>query len=218
MYRIRVAVADDHMVFRQGLTAIISHHEDVEVVCESSNGKELLDCIPEYQPDVVLMDIKMPVMDGLQTTAVLHQTHRHIKVLALSMLDDEAYIIRMLQAGAKGYLLKNADAKDIMEAIRTVYNKNYYFNEQVSTAMLREILTDEKIDLSSEGQPVAFTQREKEILELICKEFTTHLIADQLSMSPRTVDGYRTKLMEKTGTKTTIGLVVFAIKNKYVEI
>jgi DNA-binding NarL/FixJ family response regulator len=216
MYRIKVAIADDHMVFRQGIIGIIGHHTDIQVVCEASHGKELLQQMPVHKPDVILMDIKMPVMDGLQATTALHEQYPSVKVLALSMLDDEAYIIRMLQCGAKGYLLKNAEADEIVEAIRTVYSKNYYFNEQVSVAMLKEILTDERIDLGSDMFPVELTTRERQILELICHEYTNYQIGEELAMSHRTVEGYRMKLMEKTGTKTTVGLVLFAVKNKLI--
>ncbi|MBC8111176.1 MAG: response regulator transcription factor [Verrucomicrobia bacterium] len=218
MNTIKIAIADDHKILRQGLVGIIKYHTDLELVFEAADGKELMEALPQCQPEVVLVDIQMPVMNGFQTTEAIKKDFRHIKVLGLSMHDDEMYIIKMLQAGAKGYLLKSAEPDEIVNAIRMVHNRNYYFNEQVSVAMLKEILTDEKIDIGLEELPVKLMTREKQVLDLICLEFTTQQIADQLFLSPRTVEGYRLKLLEKTHTKTTIGLVIYAIKNKMVEI
>ncbi len=219
MDKIKVAIADDHKIFRQGLATTLKDASEIELILEASNGKELIDTLADYQPHVILTDINMPVMDGIASTQFITKKYAHIKILALSMHDDEYHILKMLHAGAKGYLLKSAEPEEIIHAIITVYKSNYYFNEQTSVLMLKGLMADIGNNI---GEPdiekIELSEREKQVLELICMEFTNHQIGEKLCVSMRTIEGYRNKIYEKTKTKSTVGLVIYAIKNDIIEI
>ena len=139
MGKIKLAIADDHKIFRNGLKATLEDCEDFDLILEASNGKQLTGMLTEVTPDVVLMDIKMPEMDGIQTTAWIKQRYPNVKVLALSMFNEDKYIVDMMRAGASGYLLKNAEPEEIIEAISTVNQKDYYFNEHLSITLIKQL-------------------------------------------------------------------------------
>src|SRR6202008_3598644 len=139
MRPINLAIADDHKIFRNGLKATLEDCPDFKLVIEASNGKELIGLLADRKPDVILMDIKMPEMDGMQTTAYIHQNFKDVKVLALSMFNEDKYIVDMMKAGASGYLLKNAEPEEIIEAISTVFYKDYYFNEHLSITLIKQL-------------------------------------------------------------------------------
>src|SRR6202012_3368656 len=140
MGKIKLAIADDHKIFRNGLKATLEDCEDFDLVLEASNGRQLTAMLNDINPDVILMDIKMPEMDGIQTTATVKQRHPQVKVLALSMFNEDKYIVDMMKAGASGYLLKNAEPEEIIEAIQTVYHKDYYFNEHLSITLIKQLV------------------------------------------------------------------------------
>lgn len=217
MPAIRLAIADDHKIFRKGLVATLSDYPLVKLVLEAGNGKELVEQLPACLPDVVLMDLKMPLMDGLEATAHVRHHHSRIKVLALSMFDDDRYLISMMKAGARGYLLKNAEPDEIVRAIREVSEKEFYFNDQLSVAMLHKVLGNEALPNTSSGQ-VALTSREIEVLRLVCQEYTNLEIADRLCVSARTVEGYRTQLFEKINARNIAGLVLYAIRHRIIDV
>ena len=211
MGKIKLAIADDHKIFRNGLKATLEDCEDFDLILEASNGKQLTGMLTEVTPDVVLMDIKMPEMDGIQTTAWIKQRYPNVKLLALSMFNEDKYIVDMMRAGASGYLLKNAEPEEIIEAISTVNQKDYYFNERPSITLIKQLAGNS----NSTNAPLSmadFNEREIEVLRLVCQECSNQEIADKICLSVRTVEGYRARLFEKTRSKNLVGLVIFAIK------
>jgi DNA-binding NarL/FixJ family response regulator len=217
MEKIKLAIADDHKIFRNGLKATLEDCENFDLVLEASNGKQLTAMLTDVTPDVILMDIKMPEMDGIQTTAFVKQKYKHIKVLALSMFNEDKYIVDMMKAGASGYLLKNAEPEEIIEAISTVYHKDYYFNEHLSITLIKQLAGNNQP--GNVAQSLAdFNEREIEVLRLVCQEYSNQEIADKICLSIRTVEGYRARLFEKTRSKNLVGLVIFAIKTGIINV
>ena len=217
MEKIKLAIADDHKIFRNGLKATLEDCADFDLVLEASNGKQLIALLATETPDVILMDIKMPELDGIQTTAHVKKHYGHIKVLALSMYNEDKYIMDMMKAGASGYLLKNAEPEEIIEAISTVFEKDYYFNEHLSVTLIKQLAGNSQPGNS--GQSLAdFNEREIEVLKLVCQECSNQEIADKICLSVRTVEGYRARLFEKTKSKNLVGLVIFAIKTGLINV
>lgn len=212
---IQIAIVDDHRLFRQGLTFILKDEADIQILFEAENGQELLTQLEEHQPQIVLLDLDMPVMDGFATTEALIAQYPELKILILTMHDDEQFMVRLMDTGANGYLLKNANSEEMIRAIQTLATNEYYFNERLSMAMLKQIgkkSKPNKIALAASE----LTHRELEVLQLICAEQTTTEIADQLCLSPRTIESYRKTLFEKTGVKNMAGLVMWAVRNGFV--
>jgi DNA-binding NarL/FixJ family response regulator len=212
---ISLAIADDHHIFRKGLLAALSPCPDIVPLAEAGNGSELLDALRGCQPDVVLMDIKMPVLDGIETTRSIRRQYPRVRVLALSMHEDDAYVESMIRAGAQGYLLKTAHPEQVRQAVRTVFGAGYYFNEQLSVERLRRLLEP------GAAVPPAVTglvEKEVQVLRLICQQKTSAEIGDRLCMSARTVEGYRERLYDKTGAKNTAGLVVYALRHRIADL
>lgn len=205
---IRIVIADDHSLFRTGLKTLLSQVRNVEIVGEAVNGQELIRRSIELSPDVILTDIGMPVMDGVIATKELARRKISNRVIVLSAYGKEEPVLQMLEAGALGYLLKTADTDEISEAINTVYRHKPYFCREIT-----ERLTD--IVAKSYQMPirvdVAFTEREKDIIRLICKEYTSKEIAYTLNLSKRTVEGHRTRIMDKVGAKSIAGVITYAL-------
>jgi len=217
MGKIKLAIADDHKIFRNGLKATLEDCADFDLVIEASNGKQLLGMLTDVKPDVILMDIKMPEMDGIQTTTAIKQKYKDVKVLALSMFNEDKYIVDMMKAGASGYLLKNAEPEEIIEAISTVFYKDYYFNEHLSITLIKQLAGNSSS--TNPSQSLAdFNEREIEVLRLVCQECSNQEIADKICLSVRTVEGYRARLFEKTRSKNLVGLVIFAIKTGIINV
>lgn len=213
MYRpIDIVLADDHEIFRDGFSLMIKKSPDIRLTGEASNGAELLEIAARLNPDVVVTDIKMPVMDGVEATRQLTQTHPHIGIIALSMYDEENHVLDMMQAGAKGYLLKNAHKTEIFDAIHAVYKNEYYYGEHASTRLLNMI---GKSDLPFSQPKVVpdFNAKELQIIRLICREFSYKEIADQLALSKRTVEWYCEGIISKINAKSRTGIIVYAIKH-----
>ena len=207
-----IALADDHSLLRIGLAQLVESLGNT-ILFEADNGKELLDKLdPVNLPDIVLMDINMPEMDGFQATQWLKTNHPGIKVLALSMYDNETSIIRMLKCGARGYILKDSEPAELKAAIHAVMEKGFYYSELVSGKLMHAI---NKMDDESEGLKslVPLNDRETDFLKYSCTELTYKEIADKMFVSPRTIDGYRDALFEKLHVKTRVGLVMYAIRN-----
>ncbi|MCO5950783.1 response regulator transcription factor [Mucilaginibacter flavidus] len=217
MGKIKLAIADDHKIFRNGLKATLEDCADFDLVIEASNGKQLLGMLTEVKPDVILMDIKMPEMDGIQTTTAIKQKYKDVKVLALSMFNEDKYIVDMMKAGASGYLLKNAEPEEIIEAISTVFYKDYYFNEHLSITLIKQLAGNNNSNNPSQSL-ADFNEREIEVLRLVCQECSNQEIADKICLSVRTVEGYRARLFEKTRSKNLVGLVIFAIKTGIINV
>ena len=212
MSKIRIAIADDYKIFRDGLKVGMSEDENLEVVLEADNGEELLLSLKETEVDVIIMDLKMPVMDGVEATKEVRKKFNSAKVLVVTMYEDDKFIIHLMENGANGYLLKNADAEEIRKSIYAVHQNGYYFNDLVNKALLKRLVLKGNIKPSF-NQDVEFTERELEVLKLICEEKTAAEIGREIFLSPRSVEGIRTRLIDKVGVRNTAGLVMFAIKN-----
>jgi two-component system, NarL family, invasion response regulator UvrY len=212
--KIKVAIADDHTLLRNALARLVNSFEGYTVLMEADNGKDLRNKIMKHQvPEVVLLDVNMPEMDGFETTQWLHKNHPYIKVLALSMLSDEKTIIKMFRLGATGYLLKNTDAEELKKALDAVINKNVYLSEYVSAKLVSGLHTD----MDENIKPIFLNEREKDFLRWTCTELAYKDIAEKMNLSPRTVDDYRQSLFTKLNVHSRVGLVMYAIRNKIVE-
>jgi two-component system response regulator NreC len=209
---IRLVIADDHEIFRDGLALMLSKQDAVVLAGQAADGEELLRLVADNRPDIVLTDIKMPRLGGIAAAKILLQRFPDLKIIALSMFDEEALIVEMLEAGAKGYLLKNADKKEIIEAILTVNEGNIFYCKH-TTAKLATLIVRSKLDFHKKFQEPLFTEREKEVIRLICRQHTAQEIGDLLYLSKRTVEGYRTRILEKMEVKNTAGVVIFALKH-----
>jgi len=217
MNTIKLAMADDHALFRKGMLSMIKEFEGIEVVLEAENGQDLIDQLEYNMPDVILMDLSMPVLDGVAATRIIRPKYPDIRILVLSMSDDERIIYNMMEAGANGYLLKNTEPEELYEAIHTVAKEGEYLNARTSKVMLKWLRSKRKPKpYTSMG--IKLTSREVQVLKLICQEMTNTQIADKLCLSSRTVEGYRNRLLDKTGSKNTAGLVMFAVRNELVEL
>lgn len=210
--KIKYVVADDHKIFREGLKLTLAAEEGLFCIGEAANGLELLTLLESHVPDVILLDIKMPGMDGFEALKVLRADYPDIRVLMLTMQDDEQIIVLLMEAGANGYLLKNAEPEEITHAIEIVASQGYYFSDLVSAALLKRVVHSSKV---ARFQPplVKLTEREVEVLKLICAECTANEIAEKIHLSVRTVEGIRSNLIEKTGVRNIAGLVIYAIRN-----
>jgi len=215
-YSIRLIIADDHEIFRDGLALMLSRQKDIILLGEASNGKELAELTEQHNPDVIITDIKMPIMDGIQASRLILQKQPDTKIIALSMFDEETLIVDMLEAGAKGYLLKNADKQEILDAIETVYEDKTYYCHHTS-ARLTNMIIKSNFNPYKKKEPVSFNEREIEIIKLICQQNSSKEISDKLYLSSRTVEGYRTKILEKMNAKNTVGVVVYALKHHLIE-
>ncbi|MBW4890683.1 response regulator transcription factor [Mucilaginibacter sp. HMF5004] len=205
--QISIAIVDDHTLFRNGVAALMSEFDELKVVFEAENGEQLKQMLTKHPlPQVILMDINMPVMDGYDTTKWIKTNYPQIRVLALSMFEDDAAVLKMIKNGASGYVLKESRPKELLEAIKTIYNKGVYINDLVSGKLLRSV-----VDIAP---VVELTKKEVEFLKLSCSELTYKEIADQMFVSPRTVDNYRESLFQKLNIKSRTGLVLYAIQNE----
>lgn len=211
-----IVLTDDHILLRNGLAGLIEGLGHT-VLFQADNGKDFLEKLATAAlPEVVLMDINMPEMDGFETTVWLKRNHPSVHVIALSMYDNENSIIRMLKSGAKGYILKDSDPEELKTAIDSVMSKGFHYSDLVSSKLIHAIthIDNEGYDLKS---LIALNEREVEFLKNCCTELTYKEIAEKMCVSPRTVDGYRDILFEKLSVKTRVGLVMYSIKNGVVE-
>ena len=212
-----IALADDHVLLRNGLANLIRNFGH-EVMFEANNGEDMIRYVQEgKRPDLILMDINMPVKDGYESAAWLKNNYPEIRVLALSMLDDENAIIRMIKNGARGYVLKESEPAELKNAINAVLQKGFYYSEMVTGRLVHSISGVDDESQNSQ-QVMQLTEREIEFLKLACTEMTYKEIAAKMYLSPRTIDGYRDALFLKLDIKTRTGLVIYAIKNGIVKI
>jgi DNA-binding NarL/FixJ family response regulator len=209
---IKLIIADDHEIFRDGLRLMLQKQPDIHLVAEAEDGKELIEQIKLHQPEVVITDVKMPRMDGVAATKHIFEHYPHIGIIALTMFDEEDLIIDMLEAGAKGYLLKNADKEEIIEAVKSVHNDEPYYCKLTSHRLAQLVAKSKFNPYKQKGKPV-FSEREKEIITCICDGLTNKEIAAKIFLSVRTVEGLRMKLLEKMQAKNTAGIIIYAIKN-----
>jgi DNA-binding NarL/FixJ family response regulator len=208
---ISVVVADDHEIFRQGFKTMIDRYDELEVVGEAENGKELVQLVASLQPDLAFVDIKMPLMDGIDATREIASLSTGTRVIALSMFSDDVYVIDMLQAGASGYVLKNAQYDELVKASRIVMSGGYYFCNDASEK-IQSFLKIHALNSLTKVQDPVLTDREIQIIQLICEQLTTKEIAANLGLSQRTVDTYRDVIQKKTNSKNMAGVVLYAVK------
>src|SRR5665213_115361 len=205
--KIHIAIIDDHTLFRNGVASLMGEFEELKVVFEAENGEQMQQMLTNHPaPHVILMDINMPVMNGYDAARWLRDKYPQIKILALSMFEDDKAVIRMIKSGASGYVLKESKPRDLLEAIKIINEKGVYINEMVSGKLLRSV--------SDKEEAPEFSKKELEFLKLCCSELTYKEIADQLFVSPRTVDNYREALFLKLNLKSRSGLVLYAIQNE----
>lgn len=209
-----VIIVDDHSLFRNGLKILLTTSGHFNVVAEAENGKEFLDLLPLIQPDIVLMDIDMPVLDGIEATKEALKKYPDLKVITLSMFGEEEYYYKMIEAGVKGFLLKNSDINEVKNALITVWQGGKYFSQELLYNVVKNIRSSHKEQELTE----ALSEREIEVLVQICNGLSNNEIADNLHISKRTVDKHRANLLDKTNSKNTAHLVMFAIKNKLIDI
>lgn len=214
-HNIDIVIADDHEIFLDGLSLMLSRQHGFKVVGRASNGAQLLDIVDKAKPDVVLTDIKMPVLDGIASTRQMLQTWPDLKVIALSMFNEENLIVEMLEAGAKGYLLKNAHKNEIAEAVTSVYEGKNYYCAKTSSALAGMIVRS-KFKSTTSDPIIELSERERTIIQMICRQRTAQEIADTVYLSKRTVEGCRIKIFEKVKVKNLGGLIIFALKHKLV--
>jgi DNA-binding NarL/FixJ family response regulator len=210
---IRIIIVDDHRMFRESLRKILTIEKVAEVVAEAANGKEFLKLLDQHTPDLVLMDIAMPELNGIETTKLAIEKQPGLKVLCLSSFGDEKYYFNMVEAGAKGFVLKNAGINELENAIREVANGGSWFSSELLQKVIVSLNAKPKKNAASE-----LTEREVEILKLVCESMTNEQIAEKINLSYDTVKWHRSNILSKTGCTNTAGLVIFAIKNQLIEI
>ena len=213
MEKIRIIIADDHQLFRNGLKILLNAFPEFEVIAEASNGEEFLKILNNTTADIALMDINMPEMDGIEATKKGLKISPEIDIIALSMYGEEEYYYKMVDAGAKGFLLKDSDISEVKDAILTVRKGGSYFSQELLYHVIQKIKHREH-----ESKSANLSKREKEILFKICEGLSNQEIADNLFISKRTVDKHRANLLGKTNSKNTASLILFSIRNKLIEI
>lgn len=213
--KVQVAVADDHVLLRRALAKLIASFDNYSVLFEADNGREVKTKLSQHViPDIVLLDVNMPDMDGFETARYIYANHPQVKILALSMFSDENTIIKMLRFGAKGFILKSVDPEKLKEALDSVMEKDFYLSDFISEKILSGL--HKNVDIQEET--VNLTAKEKEFLRLVCSEMTYKDIAEKMFVSHRTVDDYRNSLFDKLKVRSRVGLVMYAIKHRLVDL
>lgn len=213
-----ILIVDDHQLFRSGLQLLLKGNDSFSVVAEASNGLEMLQYLDlNPLPDIILLDISMPVMDGITAAKKALEKFPNLKIITLTMFGEEDYYFSMVELGVKGFLLKNSNISEVLDALKTVANGGSFFSRELLTSLINNILTKDNTQAHTDDA-VILSEREEEITKMICKGLTTSEIAEKLEISKRTVDKHRANILEKTKTKNIADLVVYAIKNKLFQI
>lgn len=213
---INVAIADDHKIFRKGVILSMKAYHNIRFILEAENGEELIKGIEKEQPDLVLMDLKMPVKDGIETTKYLNKYFPAVRILILTMFEDERFVGHLMDSGANGYLLKSTEPAEIKQGIMDVMRTGFYLNNFVNRVLIKKNYSKQKFNPNLNSE-IIVSEREKEVLSLVCMEYTANEIAQQMDISPRTVEAIKDRLMERFGVKNSVGLVFFAMKNSLID-
>jgi DNA-binding NarL/FixJ family response regulator len=216
MNNIKLGIVDDHTLFRQGIAGLLSKQPGLKVVFEAANGEELMEKLsgPKKDlPNVLLMDVQMPGMNGIEATKMVSLKYPKIKVIALTMYDNEQVIFQLLENGACGFLVKSADVSSVIEAIVSVHTKGYYLNDQTSAVMMKGAMRKKAVPLNTVLSP-----KETEILKIICNEHTNKEIGEMMSLSHRTIEAHKLKIQEKVGARSVVGMVLYAMNNRLIEL
>jgi DNA-binding NarL/FixJ family response regulator len=212
--KLKIFIVDDHEFFRNGLKMVINRLKYAKVTGEAADGREFLEMLTTSEPDIVLIDIQMPRMNGIEATRLALEEYPDLKIVALTMFDDEEYVQSMIDAGAKGFLLKNITKEVLDQALQAIQSGKNYYSPELWDFFTRKVVSDGRQD----GEDIQLTRREKEIIQLICDGLTNKEIADRLFISERTVVGHKSNLLAKTNCKSSVGLLSYAIRNKLVDI
>jgi DNA-binding NarL/FixJ family response regulator len=210
---INLILADDHEIFRDGVSAMINKVPEINLVAEAANGEELVKLAKKFKPDVIITDIKMPVMNGIEATKLLKAEMPDIGIIALSMFNEEDLIVDMLEAGANGYLLKNAHRDEIVAAVQDVFKGEPYYCRD-TTNKLAHMIANSKFNPNKKIEKPVFSANELAIIKMICEENSNKEMAEQLKLSKRTIESYREKILDKIDAKNTAGVVVYALKHR----
>jgi len=213
---ITVAIAEDQAIFRQGLVNLINTFENVRVLFSSENGKELLEKLPEQQPDLIMLDFRMPELNGIETSRLIRQRYPDVRVLILSMYDDPEFVESAIANGANGYLSKDDEPAEIAKAIYSTMEMGYYMNDRTSKMLLSKMMKEGTVKPVFVSEDVLFTEMELQIIQLISEEWTTQEIAVELHRSKRTIESIRTLIMQKIGCRNAVGVVLYALKNSLI--
>ena len=214
---IRVMIADDHNMFVEGIESILEGHDHIQVVSNDYTGNEVIEKMPTVHPDVILLDINLPGLNGLEVCQRLSKEYPDVKVLALSMHNEESFVTEILKYGAQGYILKNTGKKELISAIETIHSGQSYFSEEVTETIMKSLVNQRTGTKKTASLAPKISRREKDVLELIMKEFTTQEIADTLFISLKTVESHRRSLLTKLNVRNTAGLVRVAIENQLIK-
>ena len=213
---IKVAIADDHKIFRDGIKMALKDKDYLKILWEAEDGKDLMHKLRIKQPDVLLMDIRMPEMDGINAISLIRKEYEGVKIIVLTMYDDQEMITKMMEMGANAYLTKTTDPEEIYQAILTCMNDDFYFNDLVNKAVLLK-LQHKKAVRQYYPNPVKFSEKEIRILKCIAEDKTTEEISKEVFLSPRTIETIRQTMKQKVGAKTIAGLVMYAMRNKLLD-
>lgn len=214
--QINVAIADDHKIFRKGVIHSMRPYTNIRFVMEADNGEDLLQKLPDAKPDVVLCDLKMPIKDGIDATKIITKNYPNIRVIILTMYEDERFVGHLMDCGAAGYLLKSTEPAEIKRALMDVMRTGFYLNPFVNKVLIKKNYGRQRFNPSLTSE-VVLSDREKEVLTLVCMEFTASEIAPKMNISARTVEAIKDRLMERFGVKNSVGLVFYAMKNQLID-
>ncbi len=216
MSKIPIGVAEDQSIYRDGLVNMLNTTGNYEVIVEAVDGKDLIEQLEDRRPKVLLVDYRMPEMSGIQATYIIRKKYPDMKVLILSMYDSNEFVIKAIENGANGYITKDDDPKEIIDGIESVLSTGYYLNDRTSKALIKQLMGAGQVKPEFPNTNLEFSEIELEIIQLICREYSTQEISDVLCKSKRTVEGIRGTIMKKIGARNVIGIVMYAIKNKLV--
>ncbi len=215
---IKIAIADDHKIFRDGIKMALSPKQNLKMIWEAEDGKDLLHKITIKKPDVLLMDIRMPEIDGINAIEMLRKEYEDLKIIVLTMYDDQQMISKMMEMGANAYLTKTTDPDEIYEAILTCMNEDFYFNQLVNNAVMGKLMQKKNVRQHYGTQiPISFSEKELKILQLLAEDKTTEDISKIIFLSPRTIETIRQNMKNKIGAKTIGGLITYGMRNKMIE-
>lgn len=215
---IKIAIADDHKIFRDGIKMALSNKDNLKILWEAEDGRDMMHKIAIKMPDVLLMDIRMPEIDGINAIQILRKEYNSVKIIVLTMYDDHQMISRMMEMGANAYLTKTTDPEEIYEAILTCMNEDFYFNDLVNAAVMGKLMQKKSVrQIYGDSLPITFSEKEIKILQLLSEDNTTEEISKQIFLSPRTVETIRQNMKSKVNAKTIGGLIMYAMRNKLIE-
>lgn len=215
---IKVMIVDDHVLYRAGVKTALSSKKDIKVIAEADNGQHMLHMLKAIQPDVILLDIQMPIMDGITALPEVKKLYPNIKIIMLTLLDDQSVVTKLMELGANSYLVKVSDAEVIYEAIKVCHEQEFYFNSLTNKALLNNLRQKNVVNpFGAVADEMRLNDKEITVLRLMCEEKSTREIAEAVDLSPRTIESIRDRLKAKTGSKSTAGLIMYAVKNKLLD-